>query len=146
MLKLSPTAEPYWLDLIPGVRVRVRPISVADMLIAREAVSKVFRGEDQEDLSVRANIALVRELAMRGIMEWEGVGGEDDQPLPVSRDNVGKLLDFWPAYDEIDARYVGPALDRSAEKNGSSSLPDGTSGEGPDTAKPARSSARTART
>ena len=36
MLKLEPvSAEPFWLDVLPGVRIQFRPVSVAAMLIAR---------------------------------------------------------------------------------------------------------------
>ncbi|KQP82855.1 hypothetical protein [Methylobacterium sp. Leaf117] len=146
MLKLSPAAEPYWLDLLPGVRIKVRPITIASMLIARDAVSKVFRGEDQEDVGVRANIALVREIAQRGVVEWEGVGDAEGNPAPVNRETIGALLDHWPAYDEIDVRYVAPALERGEEKNGSSSSPAGTTEAAPATAMPAESSAQSAHT
>lgn len=146
MLKLTTGAEPYWLDILPGVRIKVRPITIASMLIARDAVSKVYRGEDQEDVGVRANIALVREIAQRGIVEWEGVGDAEGNPAPVNRETIGALLDHWPAYDEIDVRYVAPALERGEEKNGSSSSPAGTTEAAPATATPAESSAPSAHT
>ncbi|MGE7153160.1 hypothetical protein ACQKJ1_05405 [Methylorubrum rhodesianum] len=138
MLKLSTASqEPFWIDLIPGVRVRVRPITVASMLVAREAVGKVYRDEDQTDVATRASMALVHELARRGIVEWEGVGTAEGEPAPVTAETVNALLDHWPAYDALDALYVTPALRRDEEKNGSSSSPDGTSGAGPNTATPA---------
>ncbi|SOR26819.1 conserved protein of unknown function [Methylorubrum extorquens] len=138
MLKLAPRAdEPFWLDLLPGVRVRVRPITVASMLVAREAVGKVYRDEDKTDLTARASMALVRELAHRGIVEWEGVGTAEGEPAAVTSETVGELLDYWPAYDALDALYVTPALRRDEEKNASSNSPDGTSGEDPNTARPA---------
>ncbi|KQP99909.1 hypothetical protein ASF59_10975 [Methylobacterium sp. Leaf121] len=136
MIKLSLAAsEPNWLDLLPGVRVKVRPITVASMLIAREAVSKVYRDEDQTDANARASMALVRELARRGIVEWEGVGTADGEPAPVTAETIDALLDYWSAYDALDARYVTPALRRDEEKNGFSNSPDGTSGEEPNTAR-----------
>lgn len=146
MLKLSQTAEPYWLDLLPGVRIRVRPITIATMLIARDAVGKVYRGEDQEDVGVRANVALVREIALRGIVEWDGIGDADGNPAPVTPETVSALLDHWPAYDAIDALYVSPALERGEEKNVSSNSPAGTSEAAPPTATPAESSALSAHT
>ncbi|GAA0278302.1 hypothetical protein LNAOJCKE_4552 [Methylorubrum aminovorans] len=138
MLKLSTASqEPFWLDLIPGVRVRVRPITVASMLVAREAVGRVYRDEDQTDVATRAGMALVHELARRGIVEWEGVGTADGEPAPVTAETINALLDHWPAYDALDALYVTPALRRDEEKNGSSNSPDGTSAEDPNTARPA---------
>ncbi|WP_419952539.1 hypothetical protein [Methylobacterium sp.] len=146
MLKLSTSAEPYWLDLLPGVRIKVRPITIASMLIARDAVGKVYRDEDQEDVAVRGNIALVREIAQRGIVEWEGVGDAEGNPAPVNRETIDALLNHWPAYDEIDVRYVAPALERGTEKNVSSSSPGGTSEAVPATATPAESNALNAPT
>ncbi|MEZ0252615.1 MAG: hypothetical protein ACAH20_16910 [Methylobacteriaceae bacterium] len=138
MIKLSSaTTEPFWLDLLPGVRVKVRPISVASMLVAREAVGRIYLDEDKTDLSARASITLVRELARRGIVEWEGVGTAEGEPAPVTTETVDALLDHWPAYDALDALYATPALRRDEEKNGSSNSPDGTSGEDPNTARPA---------
>ncbi|MFE1601633.1 hypothetical protein [Methylobacterium sp. ID0610] len=137
MLRLASSAEPSWLDLLPGVRVRVRPASVAMMLAAREAVGKVVRGDDREDVDLRTNIALVGELARRAIVEWEGVGDADGVPIPVTPEHVDRLMEHWPAFDEFDTRYVGPALRRDAEKNASSSSPNGTSEGAPITAAPA---------
>ena len=138
MIKLSSApAEPFWLDLVPGVRVRVRPITVASMLVAREAVGKVYRDEDQTDVTARASIALVHELARRGVVEWEGVGTAEDQPAPVTVENIDELLSHWSVYDALDALYVAPALRRDQEKNESSNSPGGTSPEEPNTATPA---------
>ena len=138
MLKLSANPqEPFWLDLIPGVRIRVRPITVASMLVAREVVSRVYRDEDQTDVTTRAGMALVHELARRGIAEWEGVGTAEGEPAPVTVETIDALLEHWPAYDALDALYVGPALRRAEEKNGSSNSSGGTSPEEPNTATPA---------
>lgn len=138
MIKLSSaTTEPFWLDLLPGVRVKVRPISVASMLVAREAVGRIYLDEDKTDLSARASITLVRELARRGIMEWEGVGTAEGEPASVTTETIDALLDNWPAYDALDALYATPALRRDEEKNELSNSPDGTSGEDPNTARPA---------
>lgn len=137
MLKLTSTSEPAWLDLLPGVRVQVRPITVAAMLVAREAVAKVVRGEDQQDVMQHASIALVRELAQRGIVAWEGVGDAKGAPLAVTPESIDALLEVWQAYDAIDRLYVGPAMVRDQEKNGSSPAPNGTSAAARTTAAPA---------
>lgn len=117
MLKLSPAAESFWLDLLPGLRVRFRLITVVSMLVARQAAGKLFKDEDQEDIDTRVGVALTRELARRGIMEWEGVGDAEGQPIPVSLAAVDALLSHWPAFDAIDRKYVAPALGVDAEKN-----------------------------
>ena len=137
MLKLTPAIETFWLDLLPGVRVQVRPITVASMLVAREAVGKVLTGKDQEDVTVRAGMALVREVSRRGIVAWEGIGDAAGNPIPVTPENIDALLEVWPAYDALDADYVTPALVREQEGNGFSNGPAGTSVADPTTAAPA---------
>ncbi len=148
MIKLDRQTGPFWLDLVPGVRVEVEPISVASMLIAREAVAKVLGSDaeaeegdadigDARDTNARASVALVRELCLRGIKRWEGVGDADGEPAPVTPENVGALLDVWQVYDALDLHYVTPALRRGAEKNELKKPPAGTSGAAPNTALPA---------
>nr|WP_137829754.1 hypothetical protein [Methylobacterium sp. L1A1] len=145
MLKLDRYSGPFWLDLVPGVRVEVEPISVAAMLIAREAVAEVLApgdGAEAEDadpreVNARASVALVRALCRRGIRRWEGVGDADGNPVAVSPETIDRLLDVWPVYDALDGLYVTPALRRSAEKNASVSSPAGTSAAAPPTAPPA---------
>lgn len=128
MLKLKPAATDLaWLDILPGVRVRVKPISVAMVLIGRDEAGKVFvenrvaAEADAEagnpNVGTHAGIALVRSLVHAGIVEWEGVGDAEGNPAPVTSENVDLLLDEWRAYDAFDRLYVGPALDRGAEKN-----------------------------
>ncbi|WP_036302323.1 hypothetical protein [Methylobacterium sp. 77] len=128
MLKLKPAATDLaWLDLLPGVRVRVRPISVAMVLIGRDEAGKVFlenRVASEADaeagnpnVGTHAGIALVRSLAHAGIVEWEGVGDSDGAVIVVTPEHIDLLLDDWRAYDALDRHYVGPALDREREKN-----------------------------
>lgn len=47
MIKLLKQHDFMWLDLLPGIRVKVRPTTVASMLVAREAVCKIYGDEDQ---------------------------------------------------------------------------------------------------
>ena len=63
MLKLAARArDPYWLDLLPGVRIKVRPITVAAILLARTAAADVLRAGG-EDAMVRAGVAFTRSLS-----------------------------------------------------------------------------------
>ena len=138
MLKLSSRDDgPSWLDLLPGVRVQVRPISVASILVAREAAGRIVRDEDQLDKVENASIALVREVALRGIVAWEGVGDATGEQLPVTPETIDAALQVWAFYDAIDRLYVSPAMVREQEKNGSSNSRGGTSEAAPRTAKPA---------
>lgn len=120
MLKLTPAAhDPFWLDLLPGVRVQVRPVSVAAMLLARAAAGDILKEEAERDGgTIRAGEAFTRSLAQSGIVAWEGVGDAAGEPVEPNPDRVDQLLDHWPAFDAFDRLYVGPALTQDVEKNG----------------------------
>lgn len=126
MLKLStPSRDPFWLDILPGVRVQFRPISVADMLIARssaaETLSDAAKVEGVAPLdrasTVAAGAAFTRSLARSGIAAWEGVGDAAGKLVDPTPATIDQLLEIWPAFDAIDRLYVGPALTRLDEKN-----------------------------
>lgn len=131
MLKLETSPrEPVWLDLLPGVRVRVRPVTVADMLLARAAAAEALGPAREKDdgaaasdavpdraVTVAAASAFTRSLALSGILAWEGVGDAMGRPVEPTPDRIAELLEVWPAYEAIDRLYVGPALARLDEKN-----------------------------
>ena len=124
MLKLStPSRHPFWLDILPGVRVQFRPISVADMLVARAAAAESLGAKVEGDLAldrsttVAAGAAFTRSLALSGIVAWEGIGDADGKPIDPNPVTINQLLEVWPAFDAIDRLYVGPALTRLDEKN-----------------------------
>jgi hypothetical protein len=106
-------------------------------LVAREAAGRIVRDEAQADKLEHASVAMVRELAQRGIVAWEGVGDAEGGPLPVSPESIDALLGIWQVYDAIDRLYVSPAMVRDAEKNVSSSVPSGISEAALNTAEPA---------
>ncbi|MFZ5792112.1 MAG: hypothetical protein ACOY3L_15580 [Pseudomonadota bacterium] len=117
MLKLQTNSpDPYWLDLAPGVRLQVRPVSVTSMLLARAAAGEILR-EGGEDATTKAGAAFTRALARSGIVAWEGIGDADGQPVEPTPDRIDQLLEVWPAFDAIDRLYVAPALTQDAEKN-----------------------------
>lgn len=108
MLKLSTgkPREPQWLDLFPGVRVLVRPLTTAVAEAAyAEAVERTRpikqAAEDAEKAGTPldpsgangANAAWIQglhwqfvseALARYGIIEWEGIGDDGGCPLPVT--------------------------------------------------------------
>jgi len=116
MLKLAFDREPFWLDLVPGVRVRFRPITVAAILLARTAAAEVLR-VGGEDAMVKAGIAFTSSLAHSGIATWEGIGDADGNPVEPTKETIDAALELWPLFDAIDRLYVGPALIQDAEKN-----------------------------
>jgi hypothetical protein len=145
MLKLALDREPFWLDLAAGVRARFKPITVAAILVARQAAAEVLKAEG-EDSTTMAGLAFTRSLARAGILEWAGVGNAEGDPVEPSPGNIDALLDLWPIFDAIDRQYVAPALIGLDEKNGSSLSPNGTSAGATATAPRARKAAATART
>lgn len=116
MLKLSsPQRDPYWLDLLSGVRVRVRPVTVAAIIGARAAAAEAMKTH-QADIAT-GSAAFTRSLARSGIVEWDGVGDADGNVVDPSSDNIDALLEVWRAFDAIDRLYVTPALIGVQEKN-----------------------------
>jgi hypothetical protein len=146
MLKLSPTCrEPYWLDLLPGVRIKVRPATVAAIIAARQAAAEAMKTPEGDGIFV-GSAAFTRSIARWGILEWEGIGGADGAPIGPTPENVDALLELWQAFDAIDRLYVAPALIGIDEKNASSLSPNGTSAGAKPIARRARKRAPAALT
>lgn len=143
MLTLDLTNAPSWCDLIPGVRVKLRPLTTALMVAARgdPAIADLSEGSATEE----AALAMAKALARRAILDWEGIGDIEGEPLPVSPAAIDALLDLWPAFEAFQSSYVAKALLLDAEKNGSSPLPTGSSAGAKATARPAPETAPTAR-
>jgi hypothetical protein len=138
MLKLHPNRpDPYWLDLLPGVRIKVRPISVAAIIGARQAAAEAMKTQDGQEIFA-GSAAFTRSIARWGIVEWEGVGDADGTPVSPSPENIDALLELWQAFDAIDRLYIAPALILADEKNASSPSPNGISAGAKPTAPRAR--------
>jgi len=143
MLKLDLSNEPTWLDLGHGVRVQLRPLTTALMVAARNDPAVQNLPEDAGD--EESALAFAKALARVAILDWEGVGDAKGNPIPVSPEAIGALLDLWPLFDAFQTGYVAKGLLLEQEKNASSPLPNGSSAGATDIAKHARASARTAR-
>jgi len=154
MLKLKRTPdEPKWLDAgavapaaaaIAGFRIKVLPVTVAMILAARAAGGEAFKkaAESARGNSVaETNVAFSRAVAHLGIVDWEGVVGENDDPVPLTPEALDAALDDWRVFDFVDKYYVAPALLRDDEKNASAPSPGGIGGA----KTPAKASASTAR-
>ncbi|ARP98198.1 hypothetical protein [Pseudorhodoplanes sinuspersici] len=116
MLKLAFDREPFWLNLLPGVRVQFRPITVAAILLARTAAADVLRAGG-DDAMVKAGCAFTRSLAHSGIVAWEGIGDADGNPVEPTKETIDAAVEVWALFDAVDRLYVGPALLQDAEKN-----------------------------
>lgn len=142
MLKLNATSrEAFWLDVLPGVRIRLRPISVAAMLVARARIAEQTRNlgdaADEDERNALVSAVLTSNLARSGIVEWEGIIGADGLPAPVTRENIDAALSVWKVFDAIDRFYVNPFLLGESEKNASAPSPNGISEGATDIAAPA---------
>ena len=147
MLTLDLTNEPRWVDLIPGLRLQLRPLTTALMVAARADPALDLAAAEGEDAVPTEALALTmaKALARQAILDWEGVGDAEGQPLPVSPAAIDALLDIWPVFEAFQTIYVSKGLLLDAEKNVSPPLPIGSSAGASDTARPAKARARTAR-
>ncbi len=142
MLRLAAQQrEPYWLDLLPGVRIKVRPITVAAIIAARQAAAEAMKLREEDGIFV-GSAAFTRSVARWGILDWEGIGDAGGMPVTPTPDNIDALLEFWEAFDAIDRLYVAPALIGTQEKNASSPSPNGTSAGAKPIARRARKRAQ----
>ena len=82
-------------------------------------------------------IALAKAIAERVILEWEGVGDADGEPIEPSPEAIDALLDVYPIWEAFQIGYVAKGLLVVAEKNASAPSPNGTSAGATDTAPPA---------
>lgn len=138
MIKLSPLDEPRWLELARGVRVRVKPLALTGLTIARDAASRAAKEASPEDLTAVLRAAFAVSLAQWAIVEWDGIGDEDDNVLPATKENVLALFvdaRNYDVYDSFDELYIRPALILGNESKKSGRSPNGT-GAGPIPARP----------
>ena len=142
MLILDLSNAPQWCDLIPGVRLWLRPLTTALMVSARgdPAIADLPEGAATEE----AALAMAKALARRAIIGWEGIGDADGTPIDPSREAIDALLDIWPAFEAFQTLYVAKALLLDAEKNGSAPLPTGPSAGAKATARPVQDPVPTA--
>lgn len=129
MIRLIDLTQPVWVNLGQGVRVRCHPFTSALMLAVRADYRReigALQDEEQpvlEDLGMRFNLAVAR----RAIFDWDGVGGEDGEPLACTPDGVAALMGLFQFLKVFETRYVNPRMELDAEKNGSSPGLNGTS-------------------
>ena len=142
MIRLNLTATPQWLDLAPGLRLLVAPLTTALMVSARAdpAIEALPDGASQEELA----LVMAKAVARRAVLDWEGVGDDVGNIVPVSPEGIDALLEIWPVFEAFQTQYVARGLILDAEKNVSAPSPTGPSAEATDIAPPAKRVARTA--
>jgi hypothetical protein len=142
MIRLNLTATPEWLDLAPGLRLLVGPLTTALMVSARAdpAIEALPEGASQEALA----LAMAKAVARRAVLDWEGVGDAMGQPTPVTPEGIDAMLEIWPVFEAFQTMYVAKGLILDAEKNVSAPSPIGLSAGATGIARPAKLPAPTA--
>lgn len=143
MIRLNLTATPEWLDLAPGLRLLVAPLTTALMVSARADAALEALPEDasQEELA----LVMAKSVARRAVLDWDGVGDDAGNTLPVTPDGIDALLEIWPVFEAFQTHYVARGLLLDAEKNASAPSPSGPSAGATAIARPAKDAAPTAR-
>ena len=142
MITLDLTNAPRWLDLLPGVRLKLRPLTTALMVSARAdpAVEALPPEAATEELA----LAMAKAVARRAVLDWEGVGDANGNPVGVTPEGIDALLEIWPAFEAFQGAYVAKGLLLEQEKNASSPSPTGPTAGAKTTARRARGRAPTA--
>ena len=119
MLRLNLSTGPRWLDLGHGVRLLVEPLTTAIMLAARTDPTIVAAAGDADGSASNDDLARIVAKAVARIVvkDWEGVGDEDGQPLPLTPEGIDALLELWPIFEAFQTKYIAGALILDAEKN-----------------------------
>jgi hypothetical protein len=150
LFKLSTTSkiEPIWYDLPHGIRVRAIPLSAASVRASQylaakaHAAKKVELGiedgveptdEQTADLEGAYLRAGTRAMVAK-IQEWQGVVGDDDQPLPVTPEALDAFTDHPLLSQAFRNAYEAETVTLATEGNGSGSTGPGASPEGSNTA------------
>ena len=133
MIRLNLTATPEWLDLAPGLRLLVGPLTTALMVSARAdpAIDALPDGASQEALA----LAMAKAVARRAVLDWEGVGDDAGTIVHVTPEGIDALLEIWPVFEAFQAQYVARGLMLDQEKNASAPSPTGPSAVATDTAR-----------
>ena len=142
MIRLNLTATPQWLDLAPGLRLLVGPLTTALMVSARTdtAIESLPDTASTEELA----LAMAKAVARRAILDWEGVGNNKGDPVTVTPEGIDALLEIWPVFEAFQTQYVAKGLILDAEKNAFAPSPTGPSAGATGIAPPARGRALTA--
>jgi len=142
MIRLNLIATPQWLVLAPGLRLLVAPLTTALMVSARADPSIDALPDDaiQEDLA----LAMAKAVARRAVLDWEGVGDDAGNIVPVSPEGIDALLEIWPVFEAFQTQYVARGLLLDAEKNVFVPSPTGPSAGAIATVRHAKGAALTA--
>jgi len=100
MIKLDLMLKPQWVDL-GGVRLLCRPLTTAVMFAARDAFSADMTPSE-------LSTTYAQKIAELVVDDWEGVGDENGDPLPLTKERLHNLLTIATAYRAFEERYLRP--------------------------------------
>ncbi|SIS92057.1 hypothetical protein [Phaeovulum vinaykumarii] len=142
MIRLNLSNQPEWLDLAPGLQLKLAPLTTALMVAARAdpGLAALPEGATQEELA----LAMAKAVARLAILDWEGVADEACAPTAVTPEGIDALLDIWPVFEAFQTRYVARGLMLDAEKNACAPSPTGPSAAAKAIARPAKAPAPSA--
>ena len=159
MLDLSTPKAPFDIALPYGLLVTVKPLTTAGMAAAQaaarravEAIERQARERTEAGLALDAlpdlssdgerdgfyQAQLIRELAVRHVTTWTGVGLEGG-PAPPTPQNIAAVMELYPVGERFFQEFTLRQVLLNAAKNGCGPSAAGTSSrvEGPNTAEPA---------
>ena len=154
MIRLHLPTEPFWID-VRGARIRVRPINTAVYEGARANAAIEARGwqrrydeakrigagldalpklETDGDLAGLIEMLYRQALARAVILEWEGVGSADGEPVEATAENIDLLMQMHDIAEAFIVTYTEDFLGLRTEGNVSGPSPNGILAAGPNTA------------
>ena len=155
MIRLAVPKEPFWIELLEGVRIKNRPVTRIEQSAARAWAQRQKAGvngsedtiaslggevsglpdmEDPDVAQASEDLLYAQGLARRIIIEWEGVLDKDGTPADVTPEAIDEFM-LLPYVGELFMTKVQQQVfEMFAEGNGSGPEPDGTSATAPDTA------------
>lgn len=143
MLRLDLNRKASWVELGHNVRLKCEPLTTPIMAAARRDLQAA--GITDEDMSQEdIGIEMAKAVARRVVIEWEGVGDANGEPMAVTPEGIDALLDIWVLFDAFQSKYLASGLLLEQEKNGSALSLSGTSAGATNTARPAKGRARSA--
>ena len=104
-MKISINNGPQWHEYAPGVRFKIQPLTRADL----RNIAKDAAGDEEKSFSLTADMV---------ILDWEGLVGEDQQPLEVTLENKLAVMGNVPLALFIDGKSSGlVVIEEEEEKN-----------------------------
>ncbi len=143
-LRLTLPAEPFWMELDCGVRLKVRPPSQTLVEVALMEARRRLTADREAEAGLAAvagdGVPADRLFALyfficlgqAAIIAWEGIGpAEGDAPLPVTPVNIGLLMAHAEIGPEFSDKYQADLRRLREEAGKSAPAPNGTTAPAP---------------